>query len=282
MRLSCYEQIFNAGTAGMNQGFVVVAQNTKTTNYIKCAEALAMSVLWTMPDAKISLITDQDYSNTVFDQVIKFPHGDLAKNSDWKLDNDWQVYAASPYEYTIKLEADIYLPRSIDFWWDVLVQRDLVIATTIRDFKNQISNCRVYRRFIDDNKLPDCYNAITYFKKSKLASEFYQIVRDVFLNWAHYKQILKCNDQELATTDWAYAIASHILGPENTTLPSYTQMSMIHMKQFVNGLPTEDWTDSLVYEILPNTLRINTFPQMYPVHYHIKSFASKLLESTYG
>ena len=265
----------------MNKGFVVVAQNTKATNYIKCAEALAMIVLWSMPDAKISLITDELYTNRVFDRVIKLPYGNVAKNSDWKLDNDWQVYEASPYEYTIKLEADMYLPRSIDFWWDVLKQRDIAVCTTIRDFKNQISNCRVYRRFIDDNRLPDCYNAITYFKKSKLASDFYQIVRDVFENWPQYQLILKCNEKEPVTTDWAYAIASHILGKENTTLPAYTQMSMIHMKQFVNGLATPDWTDSLVYEILTNTVRINTIPQMYPIHYHIKSFADKLLESTY-
>lgn len=270
-----------AGTLRMNKGFVIIAQNTAKVNYIRCAEALAMSILWTMPNAKISLITDEPCSNTVFDQIIRFKHGDLAKNKDWKLENDWQVYDASPYEFTIKLEADMYLPSSIDHWWDAIKDRDMVICTTIRDFKNKISNCRVYRRFIDDNKLPDTYNAITYFKKSKLASDFFAIVRDVFENWTQYKQILKCNDQEPVTTDWAYAIAAHILGSENTTLQGYQQMSMIHMKQFVNGLPTEDWTDSLVYEILPNTLRINTIPQLYPVHYHIKSFADKLLESTY-
>jgi hypothetical protein len=53
------------------------------------------------------------------------------------------------------------------------------------------------------------------------------------------------------------------------------------MKQWINGLPSEDWTDVLIYETLPETLRVNTVPQMYPFHYHVKTFADKL-ENCYG
>jgi hypothetical protein len=67
------------------------------------------------------------------------------------------------------------------------------------------------------------------------------------------------------------------MGEENTTLPAFTQMGMVHMKQFINDLPTENWTDTLVYEILSDQFRINTVPQMYPVHYHVKSFANKFI-----
>lgn len=263
----------------MNKGFVILAQNTSQVNYIKCAEVLAKSIMRTMPDAKVSLITDTEYHNDIFDRIMLLPHGDLAADKTWKLANDWQIYEASPYEFTIKLEADMYMPCSIDYWWDILVERDLVICTTIRDFRQQISGCRIYRRFIDDNRLPDCYNAITYFKKSKTAYVFYQIVRDIFEKWNDYKHILKCDIDEPATTDWAYALASHIMGSEITTMPAFTQMSMVHMKRFVNDTLTDDWTKSLVYEILPHTLRVNTRPQMYPFHYHVKSFADNLLES---
>jgi uncharacterized membrane protein len=103
------------------------------------------------------------------------------------------------------------------------------------------------------------------------------IVKDVFENWNQYVASLKCNLDEPVTTDWAYAIASHILGKENTTLPNFDAMSMIHMKQWINGMPTENWTDTLVYEILPDTLRINTVPQQYPFHYQVKNFSDKLM-----
>jgi hypothetical protein len=168
------------------------------------------------------------------------------------------------------------IPRNIDHWWDILSKRDIVVNSTIRNYKGVVSDVRAYRRFIIDNDLPDTYNAITYFKKSETAKQFFEIVKDVFENWGEYKAILKCNPQELATTDWAYAIASHIVGVEKTLLPNFTEMSMIHMKQFVNELPTETWTDTLLYEVTSDYIRVNTYPQLYPFHYHVKSFANKL------
>ena len=254
-----------------------MAQNTEKTSYTDCAEKLAMSIKRVMPDAGVSIVTNDRCDWSVFDHVIDLPHGDLAKNSDWKLINDWQVYEASPYDYTIKLEADMYIPRNIDHWWDVLKDRDVVLSSTIRNFKQQISDVKVYRRFIDDNDLPDVYNAITYFKKSDTAQEFFNLVKEIFTNWEEYKKILKCNPDELATTDWVYSLASHIIGIEKTTLPTFTEMSMIHMKSYINNTPTENWTDTFVYECLPDQIRIQTIPQLYPLHYHIKNFCDKII-----
>lgn len=265
----------------MDKGFVIIAQDTgNATTYQQCAEALAKSIKKTMPDAKVSIISDNKIKNkSLYDRIIPLPYGDQSPSSYWKLNNDWQVYEASPYEYTIKLEADIYLPRSIDHWWDVLKNRDLVICTTMRDFKQEISKSRVYRRLLDENKLPDTFNAITYFKKSNTSEHFFKIVRNIFENWADFKNILKCSPHEEATTDWVYGLAAHIIGVENCTIPDFTEMSMVHMKRLINNLPTEDWTDSLIYEILPHAIRINSCPQYYPFHYHIKSFATKILNT---
>jgi hypothetical protein len=249
----------------MNKGFVIMAQGDA---YIKCATALEKSIKRVMPNANVITIT-----------TSMLPHGDQAPDTNWKLQNDWQVYDASPYEYTIKLEADMYIPKNIDHWWDVLSNRDIVVSSAVRNYKQEISDTRVYRGFIDDNNLPDAYNAITYFKKSDTAKQFFAIVRDVFENWDKYKASLKCNSQELATTDWAYAIACHIMSVENTMMPSFTDMTMVHMKQYINETPTENWTDTFVYECLPDHIRIQTIPQRYPFHYHIKNFSDKILES---
>ena len=253
----------------MSRGFVIMAQDTATVKYTRCAEALQKSIYRVMPNANVTIITTD-----------MLPYGDQAPNNDWKLINDWQVYEASPYDETIKLEADMYIPRNIDHWWDVLSNKDIVVSSSIRNFKQEISDVRLYRRFIDDNHLPDAYNAITYFKKSDTAQEFFNIVKDVFENWNEYKAILKCNPQELATTDWAYSIACHIMGVENTMMPNFTEMSMVHMKQYINGTVTENWTDTFIYECLPDQIRVQTIPQQYPFHYHIKNFSDKILEST--
>jgi hypothetical protein len=250
----------------VNKGFVIMAQDTEKTSYTKCAETLKKSILRVMPDANITIITTDI-----------LPYGDLAIDSDWKLINDWQVYEASPYDYTIKLEADMYIPRNIDHWWDVLKDREVVVSNTIRNFKQEVSDVRFYRRFIDDNKLPDVYNAITYFKKSDIAKQFFAIVKEIFENWEEYKKILKCNPNEVATTDWVYALACHVMGVEKTTMPGFNEMSMVHMKSFINGNPTENWTDTFIYECLPDQIRVQTVPQHYPFHYHVKNFCDKIV-----
>jgi len=264
----------------MTRGFVIVAENNATTDYVKCAEILARSMKKVMPMCSITLLTDNRTPVRAddFDNILSMTS--QPDSGEYKILNDVQVYAMSPYDETIKLEADMILPRSIEHWWDVLGQQDVVISTTIRNFKGEISDCRVYRRFIDENALPDVYNAITYFKKSESAEQFFEIVKDVAENWAEYKATLKCNPQEEVSTDWAYSIASHIVGIEKTTMPTFTEMSMAHMKQFVNGLPSDDWTHTLVYELLPDVIRVNTYTQNYPFHYHSKAFSAKI-ESIY-
>jgi hypothetical protein len=249
----------------MTRGFVIMAQGD---DYVKCANTLKASIKRVMPKANVTIVTTE-----------MLPYGDQAPNTNWKLQNDWQVYEASPYDETIKLEADMYIPRNIDHWWEVLSHQDVVVSSLIRNFKQEISDVRMYRRFIDDNNLPDAYNAITYFKKSDTAKHFFDIVRDVFENWNEYKAMLKCNPQEIATTDWAYSIACHIIGIEKTMLPTFTEMSMIHMKQYINGTATENWTDTFIYECLPNQIRVQTIPQQYPFHYHVKNFCDKIAES---
>jgi len=235
-----------------------MAQNTETTDYVKCAEALSKSIKQAMPDANVTIITELPL----------------------KLDgfaNDWQVYNASPYEYTIKLEADMFIPTDISYWWDVLQDRDLVLCTTIRNFKGEVSDVMAYRQFITDNELPNIYNAITYFKKSSIAQQFFNLVNDIFTNWEDYKKILKCDINEPASTDWVYAIASHLMGVEQTTLPTFTQMSMVHMKQHINGLITEDWTKELVTEFHADVLKVNTIVQRYPFHYYVKEFVEVIV-----
>lgn len=241
------------------RGFVIMAQNSDTTDYVRCATVLSKSIKQAMPDANVTIITSE-----------MLPHN---LNG---FANDWQVYNASPYEYTIKLEADMFIPTDISYWWDVLRDRDLVLCTTIRNFKGETSDVLAYRQFITDNELPNIYNAITYFKKSDIAQEFFNLVKEIFTNWEDYKKILKCDINEPASTDWVYAIASHLMGVEQTTLPTFTQMSMVHMKQHINGLLTEDWTKELVTEFHNDVLKVNTIVQRHPFHYYVKEFSEVL------
>lgn len=264
----------------MNRGYVIMAQNTSNVDYVKCATVLALRIKQLMPRESVSIITDDEVTNTVFDNVIKLPYGNV-DNTNWKLGNDWQVYEASPYDYTIKLEADLFLPRRIDHWWNILRIRDLNISTTIRNYRNEISDVNYYRQMFIKNNLPSVYNALTYFKKSDVAKEFFSIVRDIFENWNSYTQLFTYNYEDRATTDVVYAIASHIIGMDKCTLPTFTDMSMIHMKKYINNTVSDYWNRELLLEILADTVRINSYTQLYPIHYHIKDLADIFYKEMY-
>jgi hypothetical protein len=82
---------------------------------------------------------------------------------------------------------------------------------------------------------------------------------------------------EIVTTDWVYSIACHIIGIEKTTMP-FDQMSMIHMKQFINDSMIEDWTKEFVYELDDNVIKINIISSI--VHFiNIKSGYYLFLEN---
>lgn len=266
----------------MSRGFIIVAQNSGNINYLDCAALLCESIKKVMPNESVTLLTDVETSIPHFDYIKTFPYGDQCKDKTWKLDNDWQVYDASPYDRTIKIEADFYITRSITHWWDVLEHRDLNICTTIRNHKNEISGERFYRQFIDKNNLPDTYNGLVYFKKSDVAKTFFQYVKTLFQNWDKFKNIYKHHVETRPTTDFVYACAAQMLGHELCTMPKFTEFSFIHMKPVIINSRTKHWFEEFIYEIDNEFFRINTIPTLYPLHYHIKSFSQEIRENLNG
>lgn len=226
--------------------------------YVKCATKLADSIKQWHPDANITILTED-----------MLPYGKFSGFA-----NDWQCYDASPYEQTIKLEADMLCASPIDHWWDLFANREVVISQGCRDFYDQSGKSRYYRKIFDNNNLPDVYNAITYWQKGTTAKQFFQLVKDIFEKWETYKSILKFPDPE-PTTDVVYGIAAVILGEETVTLPVNLGPTIVHMKKHIIGTIGEDWTKELVVEYSNPGVRINTIAQWGLLHYHIKELANE-------
>lgn len=235
------------------RGYLIPAVNTDTVDYVACAEQLADSIRQHHPAANITILKQ--------DQL---PMGDQGGYA-----NDWQCFAASPYRQTIKLEADMIIASPIDHWWDMLQHRDFVISTGARDFYDRPATSRYYRKTFDANHLPDVYNAITYWRVSRTAQEFFQLVRNIFENWEEYKTLLKFPD-DAASTDLVYAMAAQITGPELVTMPFASYPKIVHMKRHMIATHTPNWTQELVWE--NNPLRFNTVAQWGAVHYHQKDW----------
>ena len=234
------------------RGYLIPAINTDV-DYVSCAERLADSVRRWHPAAHITIVTEE-----------MLPYGNLGGYA-----NDWQMFQLSPYRQTIKLEADMIAATPVDHWWTMFEHRDVVISQGCRTIYNEISDVRAYRKLFDVNGLPDVYNAITYWRLSKTAKDFFDIVRSIFENWDEYKKLLKF-PEDIPSTDVVYAIAAKIVGPELVTLPPGYGPNIVHMKRYHQPIQGQNWTQELVWETDP--FRINTVAQLGFVHYHVKDW----------
>lgn len=202
----------------------------------------------------------------LFDFVEILPRGNLGGYC-----NDWQCWLASPFRETIKFEADMLVTSEIDHWWTLLRHRDVVISTGCRDFYDQPATSRYYRQVIDKNSLADVYNAITYWRVSETAQEFWRWVRVIFEEWQNFRSLLRFPD-EIASTDLVYALAAQIVGPDLVTLPFASYPKIVHMKKHVIPIQALDWTRQLVWEQHDLQTRIQTITQWGCLHYHVKDW----------
>ena len=217
------------------------------------------------PDARVCLVTDTDITDPAFDYVRVITRTNLHN----PYADDWQVFYQSPFRETIKLEADMWITSSIDHWWNLFRKRDLVVSTGCKDWQDRFSTARNYRQVFDANNLPDVYNAITYWRLSRTAKKFFDLVRNIFENWIEYRKLLKFPD-EVPSTDLVYAVAAQIIGPESVTLPFATYPRIVHMKRHHAGTQTENWMNELIWEWDQGNLRIQTVAQSGAFHYYVK------------
>lgn len=232
------------------RGYVIPAWGDE---YVRCAEQLRTSILDWHPDANVTIITD-------------LPYGD---RTGWA--NDWQVFGLSPYRQTVKLEADMFCAGPIDHWWTLFEQRDVVISQGARNYYDQPATSRHYRKLFDENNLPDVYNAITYWRLSATAKQFFELVKNIFEQWTEFRKILKFPDEH-PSTDVVYAMAAQIMGVENVTLPVGMGPQIVHMKRRMINTKTDNWTQELVWEHTNPGLRIQTVAQHGLVHYYVKDW----------
>ena len=247
------------------QGYVIVAVNSDTVDYLDCARTLAKTIRYWDPSARICLVTDSPYTDPIYDH-----HRQLVPEAN-PYANDAQLFRLTPFRETIKLEADMFVVSPIAHWWYQFRHRDVVISTGARDYYSNDATNRLYRKIFDANNLPDVYNAITYWRLSRTAQEFWAWVQNIFENWDQYKSLLKFPDDE-PTTDVVYAVAAQIMGPETVTMPFATYPKIVHMKKHIIGTRTEDWTRELTWEYHQGNLRINTVAQHGAVHYNTKDW----------
>lgn len=270
------------------QGFLTIAQNNSTTDYLRMAYVQAMSVKLTMPGSKYAILLDeathsqlQDKHRKIFDYIIILPVDD-AVNQEWKLANEWQVCSLSPFKETIKLESDIIFTRSIDHWWTMFRLRDVVLSLGCKDFQGNSGTSRRYRKVFDDNNLPDIYTGLMYFRYSQETYHFFEVVKACYRHWDIITSQLKNYKDEQPTTDLVFAIAANHLGIETCTLPSCDWINFAHMKNSINNWPeSTPWPKLTITELDLPMVRVANRNQYSPFHYQDKDWLTDDIVARY-
>ena len=270
------------------QGYMTIAQNTEDVDYLQLAYVQAMSIKLTMPDSLYAVAVDKhtlaqvtEQHRRVFDYVVTIDN-DLAKEETWKLSNEWQAFYLTPFKETIKLESDIVFTRSIRHWWHAFRLRNVVLSTGCRNYQQELSTSREYRKLFDDNELPDTYNGLMYFRYSREATQFFALAEQIFKNWAYIRDnvLLNCRDDN-PTTDVVYALTAKLLGVEDCTLPSLDFINFVHMKPAINSWTSTPWPELVMCETELPMIRIANTNQYHPIHYHEKSWVTPELVTEY-
>lgn len=270
----------------MSKGYFTIAQGAE---YHRMAYALALSLKSSQPEelSKLSIGVTTDELSTlpahyidVFDNVIEIPGKDLAQNSSWKLENEWKALDMSPYDETIKLDADMVFTTDISHWWDLLEKTDGMFATDAVTYRGEKITNDYYRKVFTKNSLPNIYTAFFYFKKTQKNVELFKLAETIFCNWATMSVDLLHAEHRpgFVSTDVVFAIAAKLLNyTDNSVVMPPGVPTFAHMKLPLQncGISTgsADWTSHL-YSTFRNNgeLIVGNYKQQVPFHYHIKSW----------
>ena len=258
----------------MSDGFCLLAQNNSEVDYIKQAYALAVSIHKFNKDQNVSLITNDEVPEeykSVFDKIISIPWTDQAKGSDWKIENRWKVYHASPYDHTIVMDVDMLVLHDVTHWWQELKKRNLFFVSNVKNYRNENVTTRFYRKTWDENNLPNLYSAFYYFKKSDEAHEFFKLLEIIMINWElFYGRYAGNYYQKWCSMDLSCSIASKILDNTLDITEPNSFITFTHMKphcQSWHEVPSK-WTTVLGgYLTKDKTLMIGNFLQRNILHY---------------
>jgi len=287
----------------MSKGYIVLAQNNSTTDYLEQAYALALNLKLTQTVVNnLTVCVDQDTRKlikpkheAIFDHIVDIPWNDDAKDAEWKINNKWKYLYMTPYDETVILDTDMIFPTDVSYWWDIMAERDVWATTNVKTYRgNDVISDPYYRKYFIANDLPNIYTAFFYFKKSELASELFAMVEVIFQHWQrmYYKYLPKGKPEHLSG-DVSFALAMQLLGIEHlcTKINVKNVPTFVHMKSHVQDIPSskigDKWSDTLpTYYNTCRDFKIGNFSQTLPFHYVEKDWMTaemiKAMEDEYA
>ena len=272
-------------------GYFTIAQGKL---YQRFAYGLALSLLISQPKGRNQLaigVTKEEKFQIDpklrevlgVENIIDIPWKDHAAKSNWKLENEWKSIYMSPFDHTVKLDADMLFLTDKSYWFDYLKGSNLVFATTAKTYRGDTVTSDFYRKVYTENELPNVYSAYFYFDKSDVSFEFFKLSELIFNNWEKFfEEFFKPEHRpKFVSTDVVFALAAKILGIEELNKNraiSEDFPTFVHMKSRLQNWPednhmNEDWTKMMpVYFNQDCQLKVGNYLQTLPFHYFVKEF----------
>lgn len=264
----------------MSKGFLWFCQNNSTTDYTELSIALAKSIKQQNKDNNICVVVDKDsHFKSKYVDEVKILDSDHSHGHGIKWANEFKAFATTPFTHTIKLEADMLWTQNTDWWWEHLCQHDMVFSIDCFDYKSNIVKDVYYRKLFIRNHLPNVYNGLTYFRKSKIAKKFYDLCKVITLNWETVRDsiLIDCHDQ-FPSTDVVYGLAQRISDPIGKNLIDYPWFKFIHNKEKIQKPGVRDIDEYLFPLKVDNKLFVGSQRINRVWHYHNKKMLEVLNE----
>jgi len=264
----------------IEKGFLIYANNTWKTNYLKQAYALGLSIKLFNPNAHITVVTNTEVSDRykkVLDDVI---FNKIQPRSILNAEDRINAFDISPYLKTIVLDADTLVTENLDGWWKYLKNYMIFYSSAIRTYRGVIDRSVVYRKVFVRNQLPNLYNTIHYFEKSEEAALFYRMQRLVIENWKlFYDKYTPTKKQKWCSMDVSSAITSKLLCNEDEITAKDSFINVVHLKPKHQGWKFDYVKSStaVTLNFSKNNFYIGNYKQNGIIHYVEKGFLTDYL-----
>lgn len=256
----------------MSRGYVVQAT---TTLELQQAELLANSLISKNKNYRISLVTNLKVEDAdCFESVIEYPFGVKSITRS----NDWQLFWATPYEYTIVLDCKMIVLESHDTMWEYLIDHHSVcLPTEVLDFRNNILKDIKFAPHRDEYKFRKVYANMFYFDKSEESMRYFKLLDPFMQNWQTTCNsfLLKAHvpleyDNNMMHTIVANTIDVDVFALHSSIL-SHIDMHTTHLDNLLP--PCNQWTDILsVWPSESNKIKLQNFSMTRSLYYHEDTF----------
>lgn len=216
--------------------------------YDNCANTLVESLKKSNPNIPVYIASEFE--------------NDLAIDSDWKVENRCTVYDISPFKNTYVMDVDVLVLEQLP----EIVHELAFIASPINHKGQIIKKDTKHRKVFIENYLPNIYTGFYYFEKNKNTKRYFDLVKDITLNFDQYVEKFLVTKPKHLSMDVIFSLAVKLLNIQYYNVSA--DINFVHGKFFNTDYKLD----------LYDNVYIDYYKQSGILHYVDKDLATPLKE----